>query len=64
LALKSIIGDHTGDHLAKELITVLDEWGFVSKLSYFIMDNAPNNDVMMRSLEHGISHPYNLCPFC
>jgi hypothetical protein len=58
LALKSIVGDHTGDHLAKELITVLDEWGFVSKLGYFIMDNAPNNDVMMRSLEHGISVPF------
>ncbi len=36
------------------MIEVLDEWGFVSKLGFFMMDNAPNNDTMMRALQRGI----------
>jgi hypothetical protein len=27
---------------------VIIEWGIASKLRYFNMDNAPNNDVMLR----------------
>jgi len=36
------------------MIEVLDEWGFASKLGFFMMDNAPNNDTMMRALQRGI----------
>jgi hypothetical protein len=34
-------------------LKVVDEWGFASKLGYFVMDNAGNNDTMMRSLSLG-----------
>src|SRR6266487_5328499 len=54
LALKDIIGDHSGEHLAEAIIEVLDEWGFASKLGFFMMDNAPNNDTMMRALQRSI----------
>jgi len=53
LALKDIIGDHGGENLAKAMMEVLEEWGFVSKLGFFTMDNATNNDVMMRALQRG-----------
>jgi hypothetical protein len=35
------------------VLDVVDEWGFTSKLSYFVMDNATNNNGMIRSLSLG-----------
>ncbi|KAJ6439010.1 hypothetical protein O9K51_08414 [Purpureocillium lavendulum] len=53
LALKDIDSEHEGSHLAAATLEVIDEWGFASKLGYFVMDNAGNNDTMMRSLSLG-----------
>lgn len=53
LALKDIDSEHDGSHLAEAILEVVDEWGFASKLGYFVMDNAGNNDTMMRSLSLG-----------
>jgi len=53
LALKDIDSEHNGSHLAAAILEVVDEWGFASKLGYFVMDNAGNNDTMMRSLSLG-----------
>ncbi|OBS15909.1 hypothetical protein FPOA_27961 [Fusarium poae] len=50
LALKDIDSEHDRSHLAVAILKVVDEWGFASKLGYFVMDNAGNNDTMMRSL--------------
>jgi len=55
LALKSIIGDHTGEHLATAILEVLDDWGFASKLGFIVSDNAALNDMMMRALQRGKS---------
>ncbi|EXK24176.1 hypothetical protein FOMG_19084 [Fusarium oxysporum f. sp. melonis 26406] len=54
LALKDIDSEHDGSHLAAAILEVVDEWGFASKLEYFVMDNAGNNDTMMRSLSLGL----------
>jgi hypothetical protein len=53
LALKELNGEHTGEDLATVLISVIGNWGFASKIGYFMMDNASNNDTMMRSLGRG-----------
>jgi hypothetical protein len=53
LALKDIDSEHDGSHLAVAVLNVVDEWGFASKLGYFVMDNAGNNDILMRSLSLG-----------
>jgi hypothetical protein len=53
LALKDIDSEHDGSHLAAAILEVVDGWGFASKLGYFVMDNAGNNDTMMRSLSLG-----------
>jgi hypothetical protein len=50
LALKDIDNEHDSSHLAAAILEVVDEWGFASKLEYFMIDNASNNDTMMRSL--------------
>jgi hypothetical protein len=53
LALKDILGEHTGESLTNAVLEVLDEWAFVSKLGSLTIDNAPNNDTMMRALPRG-----------
>jgi hypothetical protein len=64
VALKDILGEHTGESLTKAVLEVLEEWGFIPKLGFFMMDNAPNNDTMMRALQRGdfpLSYYHYLC---
>ncbi|KAF5705165.1 ribonuclease H [Fusarium mundagurra] len=60
LALKDIDSEHDGSHLAAAILEVVDEWGFASKLGYFVMDNAGSNDTMMRSLSLGLLRRYDI----
>jgi hypothetical protein len=53
LALRNIDGEHNGENLAEAIIQVVEDWGFVSKLGFFTMDNAGNNDTMMRCISRG-----------
>ena len=48
LALRVVEGTHDGENLSKYMMEVIIEWGIASKLGYFNMDNAPNNDAMLR----------------
>jgi hypothetical protein len=50
LALKDVIGDHSGENLAKAVIEVLKEWEITSNLGFFVIDNASNNDTIMRAI--------------
>ncbi|KJZ73349.1 hypothetical protein HIM_07353 [Hirsutella minnesotensis 3608] len=60
LALKDIDSEHDGYHLATAILEVVDDWGFASNLGYFVMDNAGNNDTMMRSLSLGLLRRYDI----
>jgi hypothetical protein len=62
LALKDIDGEHDGSHLAAAIMEVVEDWGFASKLGYFVMDNASNNDTMMKSLSLGRYQPHVFRP--
>ena len=53
LAMKDIDGEHDGGNLASTILEVIEDWGFASKLGYFVMDNAGNNDTMMQALSLG-----------
>src|SRR3984957_14060774 len=53
LALKDIDSEHDGENLAAAIMEVVEDWGFALKLGYFVMDNAGNNDTMMRLLSLG-----------
>ena len=50
LALRNVIGEHTGANQADIIMDVLDEYGIASKLGYFVMDNATNNDTLVKKL--------------
>ncbi|CEJ92863.1 Putative Transposase-like protein [[Torrubiella] hemipterigena] len=60
LALKDIDGDHDGSHLAVAIMDVIDDWGFASKLGYFVMDNAGNNDTMIKCLSLALLRQYDI----
>lgn len=53
LALKDIDGEHDGETLAHAILQVIEDWGLTSRLGFFTMDNAGNNDTMMRSISRG-----------
>jgi hypothetical protein len=50
LALRELIGEHSGENQASVVMDVIDEYGIASKIGYFVMDNASNNDTLVRSL--------------
>ncbi|KAM3517051.1 hypothetical protein MY4038_010335 [Beauveria bassiana] len=60
LALKDIDGEHDWSHLAAAIMDVIDDWGFASKLGYFVMDNAGNNDTMMKCLSLALLRQYDI----
>jgi hypothetical protein len=52
LLLRELEGQHTGDNQAKLIYTILEEYSILSKVGYFIIDNATNNDTIMSSLSN------------
>ena len=50
LAIKEVDGEHTGENLALLVWQVLDDYQIKSKVGFFMMDNASNNDTLIQSL--------------
>lgn len=50
LSLRELEGQHTGANQAGLIFSVLEEYGILSKVGYFMMDNASNNDTMIEQL--------------
>jgi hypothetical protein len=50
LALRELREEHTGENVSKLVMDVVKDYGIASKLGYFMMDNASNNDTMMEFL--------------
>jgi hypothetical protein len=57
--MREISGKHDGTNLAEAVMEVVKEWNIQSNLGYFMMDNADNNDTMMREI--AISMYLKLC---
>ena len=49
LGLREIEGTHDGENLCSVLIQILSEYNIWSKIGYFMMDNASNNDTMLEA---------------
>ena len=50
LGMPRLLGTHSGENIASCLIIVIHEYELASKLGYFMMDNAKENDVAIRAL--------------
>jgi hypothetical protein len=49
LGLREIEGTHTGENLCVMLVRIVSQFNIWSKIGYFMMDNATNNDTMLSS---------------
>jgi hypothetical protein len=43
LAMVELQGKHEGENIAPNVVRIIEEWGLLSKLGFFQMDNAGNN---------------------
>ena len=50
LSLRELEGQHTSVNQAGLIFSMLEEYGILSKVGYFMMDNASNNDTMIEEL--------------
>jgi hypothetical protein len=50
ICLKEVEGSHTGENLSQYILQEIDDFDITSRLGYFQMDNAPNNDTMIREV--------------
>lgn len=50
LAFRQLHGQHTVENQSQVIMEVIKEYGIASKVGYFMMDNAENNETMMRAL--------------
>lgn len=52
-AMREVSGRHTGANLAEVVLEVIKEWEIQDNLGYFMMDNANNNDTMLKDVAIG-----------
>jgi hypothetical protein len=50
VAVKELDGAHSGENQACCVMEVINDYGIASKVGYFVMDNASNNDTMIEAL--------------
>jgi hypothetical protein len=50
ICLKEVDGSHTGENLSQYILQAINDFDITSRLGYFQMDNAPNNDTMLREV--------------
>ena len=48
--MQRLRGAHTGENMAEAVVSVIEEYSLQSKFGYFMLDNAPTNDVCVRHL--------------
>ncbi|KAF8157948.1 hypothetical protein B0H34DRAFT_634360, partial [Crassisporium funariophilum] len=48
---KELIGEHTGENMADIVWATLKLYKIENKIIAFVMDNATNNDTMLRGIE-------------
>jgi hypothetical protein len=58
LAMKVVDGQYTGENLSQYVLKVIQDYRITSRLGYLQMDNASNNDSLIRVLSVGMSFSY------
>ena len=52
LSLKEIQGQHTGENMAQIVLETLDDYEIRNSLGYFVIDNAENNDIILKHISN------------
>ncbi len=48
--MREVVREYIGENISKYVLEVLEEYDIVRNLSYFVIDNVPNNDMMITVL--------------
>ena len=54
LAIREVLGGHTGENISNTVYQVAQEYNIVESLGYFMMDGATNNDTCIQHLDERI----------
>lgn len=60
LGIREVVGEYSGENMARYVLEVLKEYDIIRNLGYFIMDNAPDNDIIMAALSLTLRREFNL----
>ncbi len=60
MAIKEVNGEHIGENLTKYVLEAIYEYNLIKKLSYFVIDNANNNDIIITLLLISLCHDLKL----
>ncbi|KAI9434269.1 hypothetical protein BJY52DRAFT_1131707 [Lactarius psammicola] len=44
-------GEHSGENMAQAVWETLTQYGLIGQVIMFVMDNAANNDTLLRAIE-------------
>lgn len=55
IALREVHGKHSGENQARIVMNVVEEYGIVTQIGYFVSDNADSNDTLMNALQKCMS---------
>lgn len=50
IGLLQVICSHSSEIVAKQVVQVIQEYGFEKKLGYFILDNAMSNNICLKAI--------------
>ena len=50
ICLKEVEGSHSGENLSRYILQAINDFEITPRLGYFQMDNAPNNDLLLREV--------------
>jgi hypothetical protein len=58
--MREVIGEHLGENITRYVLEVLKEYDIIRNLGYFIINNVPNNDIMIITLSHSLYKDFGL----
>ena len=60
LALQEVDSEHTSANQATKIMQVIEDYGIENKVGYFVMDNASNNDTLIKHLSDMLMVNHNI----
>ena len=60
LGVKKIEDSHTKKNLAEIIMKLIENYGFLYKIGYFMMDNAANNNTIIDRISDVFNKYYNI----
>ncbi|KAL5592831.1 hypothetical protein FOBRF1_013139 [Fusarium oxysporum] len=58
--IKELEGQHSGENMAEAIMEFIREYGIVSKVGYFMMDNASNMNTMIDKVSDDLEHEFDV----